>query len=208
MSVEHEYALLNGRNRSFIGRTISVIASAVSGGATFVVLEAEDIAKKLGWNHNLPPLMLSLVGASAVYAMLYWVFDKHAWKWKLVTSWLKVPNVSGTWRCEGQSLNQPGGGSEPWAGTVQISQSWDHLRVTLQTPNSKSYSINAALIHDADGPTLIYNYSNTPKITRRDLSAHKGFTQLNFASDLQTARGEYFNGYGRFTYGTMTLARV
>lgn len=207
MSVKHEYALLNGRNRSSIGKTISAIASAVSGVATFVVLAADDLAKKLGWNHNVPPLVLSLVGAGAVYALLYWLFDKYAWKWRLITSWLKVPDVSGTWRCDGQSLNQPGSGSTSWCGAVQISQSWDRLRVILQTADSTSYSVNAALIHDDDGPTLIYNYSNTPAITRVDLSAHKGFAQLNFAPDLQTASGEYFNGHGRFTYGTVTLTR-
>ncbi len=208
MNVEHEYALLNGRNRSSIGKTIGGIASAVSGVATFIVLAADDLAKKLGWNHNVPPLVMSLVGAGVVYALLYWIFDKYAWKWRPVSAWLKVPNVSGTWRCDGRSLNQPGGGGGPWSGTIRITQSWDRLRVTLQTATSTSYSVNAALLHDAEGSTLIYNYSNTPAITRGDLSAHRGFTQLNFAPDLRTAEGEYFNGHGRFTYGTMTLTRT
>jgi len=205
---EHEYALVNGRNRSSIGKTISGVASAVSGVATFIVLAADDLAKKLGWNHNVPPLVLSLIGAGAVYALLYWMFDKYAWKWKIITFWLKVPDVSGIWGCDGQSLNQLGNGSSAWTGSIKISQSWDRLRVTLQTADSISYSLNAALIHDVDGATLIYNYSNTPTITRGDLSAHKGFTQLNFAPDLKTATGEYFNGHGRFTYGTMALVRT
>jgi hypothetical protein len=205
---EHEYALLNGRNRSSIGRIIGGMASVVSGAVTFMVLKLNDIAQRLGWDHNVPPMVISLIGAATVYALLYWLFDKFAWKWKWVGLWLKVPNVSGSWQCVGQSLNQPDGVTTPWSGVIKIAQSWDRLRVTMQTSDSISCSINAALVHDDDGPVLIYNYANSPTITRSDLSAHMGFAQLNFSPDLNSASGEYFNGHGRFTYGTMELSRI
>lgn len=208
MSPEHEYALLNGRNRSAIGKTIGSLAASVSGLVTFAILAADDLAKQLGWNHNVPPLVLSLVGAGVVYGLLYWLFDKFAWRWWPVTLWLKVPDISGNWTCDGESRDPATEDVQLWTGTVKISQSWDRLRVTLQTKDSTSYSIAAALIHDPAGPTLIYNYSNTPKITRHDLAAHRGFTQLDFETSLQKATGEYFNGHGRNTYGTMVLSRT
>ena len=36
---------------------------------------------------------------------------------------------------------------------------------------------------------------------------HLGFCDLNFAKDLKSAEGEYFNGHGRNTFGVMHLTR-
>jgi transposase-like protein len=37
---------------------------------------------------------------------------------------------------------------------------------------------------------------------------HRGSAELLFAHDLKTAEGDYFNGHGRYTYGTLKLRRV
>jgi hypothetical protein len=34
-----------------------------------------------------------------------------------------------------------------------------------------------------------------------------GFSELVFSKDLVSAEGEYFNGHGRYTFGTMHLTR-
>ena len=82
------------------------------------------------------------------------------------------------------------------------------IRVGLKTAQSGSDSIAAALICDnADGYRLLYNYRNRPKIGEVNLAAHLGFAELHFAKSLQTAEGEYFNGHGRYTFGTMHLER-
>ena len=79
---EHEYALLGGLNRTKVGRYLSLLAASVSAGIVFILLSAVNIAHRWGLPVNLTPAVLSLVGAGAVFAALYWLFDRAAWRWR------------------------------------------------------------------------------------------------------------------------------
>jgi len=206
---EHEYALLGGINRAKVGRYLSVLAASVSAGIVFVLLAVVDLAHRLGIPNNLPPSVLSLLGAGAVFGVLYWLFDRFAWNWPYLSSLIRVPDLSGKWLCDGRTINVDGSNGYEWHGTVTIVQSWDKIRVRLATGQSSSNSITAALISDeADGYRLLYNYRNDPKIGETHLKSHLGFADLVFAEDRTSAEGEYFNGHGRFTFGTMKLKRA
>lgn len=206
MTLEHEYALLGGYNRTHVGRWLGSVAALLSGAVVFLLLSAVDVAAAWGVNVNLPPTILSLVGAGAVYGALYWFFDRHAWKYRPMGTFLKVPNLSGQWECEGTPLES--GDAEPWTGTATIVQSWDRLRIHLRTAKSISNSIAAALQHDAAaGYRLMYHYRNEPLPNERDLAPHHGFAEITFTQDLKEASGDYFNGRGRNTFGTMILKR-
>lgn len=119
---------------------------------------------------------------------------------------MKLPNLAGKWKVEGLTLEK-----EPhtaWFGTATVVQSWDKLRVHLETPQSISDSIAAALQPDeAAGYHLMYHYRNQPRIGEAKLVAHHGFAELIFAHDERSATGEYFNGRGRNTWGKLTLTR-
>ncbi len=97
-----------------------------------------------------------------------------------------------------------------WNGKVTIAQTWDRIRVHLATQKSSSDSISAAILHDEiDGYRLLYHYRNNPGIgAEADLAGHLGFSELVFNKQLTGAQGEYFNGHGRYTFGTMKLTRV
>lgn len=204
----HEYALLGGVNRAKVGRYLSLIAGTVSAAVVFVLLAAVDLARTFGLSVNLPPALLSLAGAGAVFGVLYWVLNRFAWRWPVLKAVLKVPNVSGDWDCRGQTINPDGSAGYAWNADITIQQSWDKIRVRLKTAQSASDSIAAALVcDDLEGFRLLYNYRNEPRIGEVDLKSHLGFSELIFAHDLQSAEGEYFNGHGRFTFGTMQLRR-
>lgn len=206
MATEHEYALLGGVNRSNVGKWLMRASAAVSAGAVFLLLTAIDLAKRLGVDANLPPSVLSLLGAGTVYLALYATFDRYAWKIGPVGRFLKVPDLSGRWICEGVSLDR----RPPlrWQGSVTIIQSWDRIRVRLETGQSSSDSIAAALLHETEtGDRLLYHYRNEPRMGEPQLHAHHGFAELVFATDGRTARGEYFNGRGRNTFGTLQLTK-
>lgn len=206
MKLDHEYALLEGYNRASVGRWLQVGAATLSAVIVFVLLSVVDLAKRYGLNVNLPPVVLSLVGAGSVYGALYWLFSRHLWKVASVARLLKVPNLAGKWSCEGVTLEKAP--NITWLGTVTIIQSWDKLRIHLQTEQSASDSIAAALLHDeAVGYRLLYHYENRPRIGETALSAHHGFAELTFAHDENSATGEYFNGRGRNTWGTLKLTR-
>ena len=205
---DHEYSLLGGVNRALIGRYLTLLASAISGIAVFLLLSAEDLAKKYDLPVNLPPTALSLIGAGIVFALLYALFNKTVWKWRWAVKYLKVPDLSGQWQCTGTTLDPEGNPIHSWKADVYICQTWDKIRVRLKTHQSGSNSITAALVHDeADGYRLLYNYQNDPNPGEPELRGHVGSANLLFAKSLDCAKGDYFNGYGRPTYGRMELRR-
>lgn len=206
MSQDHEYALLGGFNRSHVGRWIFMGSAAVSAVLVFLLLSAVDVAEKLGWPVNLPPAALSLIGAGSVYLALYFLFDKFAWKIGPISRALKIPNLAGTWRCEGLSTDKTP--PLPWTGTITITQSWDRVRVHLKSVQSASNSVAAALVCDpVGGHRLMYHYKNEPRQDEAELHAHHGFADMVFSADGKAAYGEYFNGRGRNTFGDMKLTR-
>ncbi|MGH7484715.1 MAG: hypothetical protein ACREMY_03795, partial [bacterium] len=162
-------------------------------------------AKRWGLPTSIPPSVLSLVSAATIWGVLYWVFDRFAWRWRLLARLLGVPNLAGDWLCEGVTLSAEGA---PWQGRVAITQTWDRIRVRLKTEQSGSNSISAALLRDPiDGYILLYHYQNDPHVDQPQLRSHHGFAELTFSKDLRRAEGEYFNGHGRYTWGTMKLTR-
>ncbi|MGY8635351.1 hypothetical protein RAD15_23005 [Bradyrhizobium sp. 14AA] len=205
---EHDYSLHGGLNRAQVGRYLTLFAASVSSSVVFVLLSVVDLAKRYGINANLPPSVLSLVGAGMVFAVLYWLLNKYAWRWPYLNTALKVPDLAGNWTVEGRSLKPDGQLGHEWKAVLTIFQSWDKIRVRLKAEQSGSDSIAAALIcDDEDGYRLLYNYRNDPNIGEVDLRSHLGSCMLLFAKDLKSGQGEYFNGHGRFTFGTFTLKR-
>lgn len=208
MDDQHEYAVLGGFNRAKVGRYIFAAAAALSSLIVFVLLSFVVILKKYGLATGLPPIVMSFVSAGAVYAALYWLFNRHGWRLPVVSKFLRVPDLSGQWICEGQTLNPDKSLGNQWQGEVTIRQSWDKIRVRLKTAQSGSNSVAAALHWDEiDGYKLLYHYRNEPKIGEVELRPHHGFAELTFSKDGKSASGEYFNGIGRFTFGTLDLKR-
>ena len=140
-----------------------------------------------------------------LYTALYWAFDQFCWKWiRRVT---KLPDLSGEWHCEGRTLGD--GHVGDWDGKITIVQSFDKIKVSLSTKQSTSSSRSAALFYEEGiGYRLSYNYKNEPRIGEEDLAFHWGCCELLFDVGLTRADGEYFNGHGRKTFGTMHLERV
>src|SRR6185437_11634158 len=148
--LDHEYALLGGMNRAKVGRYLAVVAAAVSAAIVFALLSIVDLVKSFGLPVSLTPSVMSLVGAGAVFGVLYWVFNRYAWRWPLMSLAVKVPNLSGAWQCSGKTYNAEGAVEYEWSGTVTIYQRWDKIRVKLKTDKSGSDSIAAALVCDDD----------------------------------------------------------
>lgn len=205
----HEYVLLDGVSRASIGRYITLAAAIVSAGLVFLVLQAIDLANRFGLNAHLTPSVMSLIGAFTVYAALYAIFNKTLWRMPWMGRFLKVPDLAGTWECSGTSLDEVGGAEHPWHGTVSIFQSWDRVRIRLDTVQSGSSSLVAALMQDeAGGYRLFYTYQNDPRGGQAELRSHLGYCDMSVDKDQQTASGEYFTGRGRQTFGRMQWRRV
>jgi hypothetical protein len=206
---DHEYIVLGGRNRTLVGRYLTIISSVLSGLIVFLVLSSVDIAKGLNVNVNIPPTVMSLCSAGAVFTLLYMFFDKNIWKLTLAAKFLKIADLSGSWSCKGSTLDQEGKIIREWIGKITIVQSWDKIRVHLETSQSASDSITAAIIYDEVlGFRLLYNYQNSPRPGEPDLKGHTGCANFTFSKDLASATGDYYNGYGRPTYGRMEIQKI
>lgn len=208
--MDHEYSVLGGINRARIGQVIAIVAAAVASGLVALLLALVDLAQYLGLGHLLPTVALPPIGAGLVFTALYWLFSRYVWGWPWARMALGVPDLRGTWRVDGQTINADEARSPGfvWSGKIVITQTWDKLRVRLTTTQSGSNSVTAALIRDeADGFRLFYSYRNDPKIGQPELQSHRGYAEITFDRDLTTGEGEYFNGQGRFTFGTMKLTK-
>lgn len=205
---EHEYALINGVNRSKVGRYIAALAGGIATGVVLLFLLVVDLAGILDSNINVPPAILSVAVTGLIYLGLYWVFDRHAWRWAWLSRLIGVPCLAGQWACRGETLDSTGSVTNHWSADISIVQTWDKVRVRLKTAQSGSNSINAAVLYDSvDGYKLIYNYRNDPRPDEPELRSHLGFAELTFSEDLRSADGTYFNGHGRYTFGRMHLTR-
>lgn len=205
--MEHEYAVLGGFNRANVGKW--VMGASVGLAAAVSALAGLVVALVVDFGVEMPRLVLWPITAGSIYLLLYALFDRWMWRIPRLSTWLRVPNLSGTWICHGQSLHASD--DRPllaWEGEVEIAQSWDKIQIRLRTRQSVSKSLSAALIYDCtDGYRVLYNYRNDPGIGEPELKGHRGCAELLFRADLTAATGEYFNGHGRYTYGTLTLTR-
>lgn len=143
----------------------------------------------------------------AIFTGLYLLFDRFAWRIPIARRLLLVPNLNGTWVCEGKTVFKRGGAVEfEWHGTITIVQSWSRIAITLQTAQSRSDSLAASIRRvPTGGFRLVYHYVNDPDVDQVDLAHHKGLCQLSFAADCTSATGDYFTDRDRMTVGTMTL---
>lgn len=201
----HEYAII-GRNRTHVGRYLSVVAAAIAAGAYL----AAGAALKLAESHRLldpiPDIIFWPISAGVVYLGVHAVFDKWLWKCRLARKIIDVPDIAGTWSCKGVTKDAEGNTTHEWTGTVSITQSWEKIVVRMKTSQSNSNSMVAALISEGlQGYRLIYRYTNEPK-AGEPLNAHVGFCDLRFNRDLTEAEGDYFNK-GRWTFGQMRLTK-
>ncbi|MGO7788387.1 hypothetical protein ACC703_13010 [Rhizobium ruizarguesonis] len=207
--LEHEYTHLGGISRLNVGRCLGIISAAASAGIVFVLLWSVNLAQSMGLPVNLPPSLLSLVGAGVVFSVLAWLLNRHAWRWRIMQYVLQVPDLSGDWTCTGRTIGTNLNSEYDWKGAVTIVQSWDKIRIRLKTDTSASNSKSAALVKDeADGWRVFYSYSNEPRIGETGLNAHRGVAEILFDKNLKAGNGEYFNGHGRYTFGTMKLEKI
>ncbi|WP_157839647.1 pancortin-3 [Comamonas testosteroni] len=203
---KHEYSVV-GHSRVDMGRYLGIIAGALSSllataiAATVALAAAEGIT--LGSKLILPAT------STLFYAIGYYLFDRHAWKWSWVQRIFNIPWLGGDWACSGKTFDEEGNVTYNWEAKITIVQHWEKISVQIQTAQSRSYSVAASIIkNDNAGPILMYSYRNEPRMGEPELKAHFGYSEWHFSSDLKTASASYVNGGGRRTSGIMDITKV
>ena len=154
-----------------------------------------------------PDWWLSVSSFGGFYAVLYWLFDSHVWRWRLWRNLalLQVPDLNGEWT--GYVESSYGNGSIHEV-TISITQKWSKLVVIFETEQSRSYSISGSLrVVDVANPELSYLYVNQPKPSAPEsMEIHRGTATLELKGAV--LEGEYYTGRGRMTFGSIRLTRT
>lgn len=202
---DHEYSIV-GHSRTSVGRYLGVVAAIVVSTLTTAGIGISNLFRGLGFPIWAQGAFAIPISAGLTYWVVHFLFNRYGWR---ALTWLsQVPDINGTWSCEGQTIGDDGSVKFVWTGTVTISQNWEKIRVNLKTATSGSNSIIAALVPEPDKSwTLFYSYVNEPKIGEAELQRHSGYAELQFNPGTTSAEGSYFNGRGRGTYGRMQLRR-
>ncbi|WP_148213495.1 hypothetical protein [Rhodospirillum centenum] len=200
----HEYAVI-GHSRTVWGRHLGTAAAVVASTASAVAVAGFKFAQELGLGET-GQVIFWPVTAALIFPFAHLAFDRWVWKWRRVSTLLKIPDLNGEWDCKGKTTSITP--HREWSGTVIIDQSWEKIKVHIKTDQSSSHSISASLIHEPRvGYRLMYSYRNSPRIGEPELSSHVGFCEFIFSENLISADGEYFNNHGRTTSGQIHLTR-
>ena len=188
----HSYDL-EGREKVFIGLAVISIIFAWLLNSGLSAIEYE------------PQWWLRIPSFAGIYSALYWLFDRHIWRWRLLKKLgiIKTPDLNGTWVGVIQSSYQ----GTTTEFTAIITQRWSKISIILETSESDSRS-NAAILKvvDLPFPELIYTYSNEPKSKAPDtMNIHRGAAILEYKNF--SLEGTYFTGRGRNTYGGIHLQK-
>lgn len=175
------------------------IAIAAAVGLILALLEGQGVSQT-------PFRVFSIGGLIATLVFALW--ERFIWKWKIVRYFTGVPLIAGTWRGEmvSQYTKPDGTRVGPIPTVLYVSQTASTVTVTLFTGESQSVSERAKLIRDADGRwRLSWQYVNTPRPEVRHRSEpHRGAAEVGIgAQPGEGLLGSYFTD--RPTQGEMHL---
>ncbi len=203
----HEYSVI-GLDRTSVGRYLGAVAGFMASVVATLVSLGFDLATRLGLSDGGSSLVIFPLNAALFYFLGHLAFNKWIWRQKIVQEALGVPDLNGEWVCQGVTKDSEGNVTYKWAATVTITQTWEKIRVYLNTGQSSSRSKSASLVKEPSvGYVLMYSYQNEPRIGEPELRSHVGYCELQLSEDLKSAEGDYFNNKGRVTFGRMKLNR-
>jgi hypothetical protein len=195
----HDYAIF-GHDRSMIGRWIGFTSIILSGVITNLWIYAQSLT---GWEAATKGGLT----VGAIYFILNWAFNIIIWKIPV----FKIPDLNGCWKINGITLDEDGSTKFNWSGTIGIEQNWKSILVHLKTATSQSKSYTATLSKrygPIGGWLLSYSYRNEPELKEsHELSAHKGYCEIEFDKKLLEGKAAYFNSGGRRTFGEIVLEK-
>ncbi len=153
------------------------------------------------------PWWLDIPAPVALYGLLWFGFDRLAWRWSI---WrhvgiVRAPDYRGSWQLVGHSDFDSG---TEFGGTAVVRQTWTRIGIEMETGQSRSHSLTASvLLEPSSRPRLTYQYLNEPKADADvALQAHRGTAWLDLQDDALV--GEYYGGRGSKNGGSLRLTRI
>lgn len=155
--------------------------------AISISLSCALLLLKVKFIHNL-----AVPSGFVIYGLLILWFDKYLWKTSWINSYLRIPNLNGTWRGTNTLSN---GTSEELS--VVITQTWLKIDIEVKTEGTISNICSATFDLDTNSSKCL-KYIYTIKPIRSDLPYNaygEGTTELRVVNnnDLISLEGRYFS---------------
>ncbi len=154
-----------------------------------------------------PEWWLSVPSFAGCYSGLHWLFDRYAWRVRLLRKLhlTQLPDLNGEW--VGKIESSYNKGDSIYAVSVVINQRWTKMLVRLDAQHSQSRSTTASLrTTDLANPELSYQYVNEPHSNApATMEMHRGTATLELIGSV--LKGGYYTGRGRGEVGTIELRR-
>lgn len=192
----HPYST-DSEERKHVPLIMAIVAIGCAIGVSWILAQ---FGLELPW--WAPP-----VDTMGFYGLLYQLFDKVLWRWKLVrlVGGSRVPDLNGEW----YGLVTPGNAMHPSARydlTLSIRQTWTKIQVELQANLSQSLSSVAFI--SCEDRKIKYLYENVAgPAASPTMHSHEGAATLQIDEERDRLKGSYFTGRDRQSFGAIEVSR-
>lgn len=180
----------------------AVVLCAITG--ALIALALGRLFAAMGFE---PPWWLDVPALFGCFALVWLVYDRWVWRWKLFGSNLSgVLDLSGKWT--GEVVSDHNGGTRSPADMI-VRQTATRLLVTMTTEHSESHSTMAALCSSPGANQGVrYVYANRPRtLTPGTMAPHEGMVRLSLSHDSRALTGDYEADRHRSNTGRLRFVR-
>lgn len=129
--------------------------------------------------------LLSIILPGVGIGVVYWIYDKWAWRWWWVKKWHKVPDLNGHWEA---LIDSPLKGSRKPVIEMTIQQTWNKISIYGKSQHGTETISDSAMVMEREGGTYMgYSY----RIHHRKEPSYPGFNMLLYKED--KLHGDYYS---------------
>lgn len=157
----------------------------------------------IGWCFNkiFPdiPFWVETISPLYAYIILYSIFEKYTWHWKVFKLFgiVQVADLRGRWEGTQRSSHEENGAKIENKVAIEIKQSFSKIIIQAFYERSSSESVIADFYTINDEEYLYYTYDNDPNSLKNGtMQRHRGTAKLHFNVDEKRLMGSYFNSIG------------
>ena len=146
-----------------------------------------------------PPFWLETLSPLVAYGLVYSLFEKYFWRWKIFQflGIVTFPDLRGRWKGVQRSSYKENSDNVEVPAYLEISQTFSKIFVRAYYQRSQSESAVANFAEANGDSYLFYSYDNEPNSLKADtMEAHKGTVKLKYLPKENKLIGSYFNSIG------------
>lgn len=145
------------------------------------------------------PFWIESVSPLYAYLIIFTLFEKFAWHWKIFAIFkiVTVPDLRGRWIGKQRSSYKENGLNMESDVAIEIKQSFSKIILRAYYQKSISESVVADFYELNNEDYLFFTYDNDPNSLKcGTMERHRGTTKLQYFHKAKRLSGSYFNSIG------------